>query len=77
MEVNLAIRWDSAGSKTDSCGVFRSMGPVDEAQQRFTLDCYFRQYWTDPRLAFHSTDRSVASSQLSAVASTEMSASTS
>ncbi len=27
----------------------RSMGPVDEGRQIFTLDCYFRQYWTDAR----------------------------
>jgi hypothetical protein len=27
----------------------RSMGPVDEGRQIFTLDCYFRQYWTDTR----------------------------
>ena len=23
----------------------RSMGPVDEGLQKFTFDCYFRQYW--------------------------------
>ena len=33
----------------------RSMGPVDEHKQVFTLDCYFRQYWTDPRLRYNST----------------------
>ena len=31
------------------------MGPVDETQQMFTLDCYFRQFWSDPRLVFNST----------------------
>ena len=34
----------------------RSMGPVDESLQKFTFDCYFRQYWTDLRLAFNSTN---------------------
>ena len=29
------------------------MGPVDESLQKFTFDCYFRQYWTDKRLAFN------------------------
>ena len=29
------------------------MGPVDEAKQIFTLDCYFRQFWTDERLIFN------------------------
>ena len=33
----------------------RSMGPVDESRNIFTLDCYFRQYWTDARLVFNST----------------------
>lgn len=33
----------------------RSMGPVDEHKQVFTLDCYFRQKWTDPRLRYNST----------------------
>ena len=33
----------------------RSMGPVDESKNIFTLDCYFRQYWTDKRLIFNST----------------------
>ena len=40
VEVNLAIR---------------SMGPVDETKEKFTLDCYFRQYWTDPRLSFNES----------------------
>ena len=30
----------------------RSMGPVDETRQVFSLDCYFRQYWRDSRLSF-------------------------
>jgi hypothetical protein len=34
----------------------RSMGPVEENSQRFTFDCYFRQFWTDPRLTFNSTN---------------------
>ena len=34
----------------------RSMGPIDESLQKFTFDCYFRQYWTDTRLAFNSTN---------------------
>ncbi len=33
----------------------RSVGPVDEQRQIFSLDCYFRQYWTDPRLKYNST----------------------
>ena len=33
----------------------RSMGPVDETTQTFAFDCYFRQFWTDPRLKFNST----------------------
>ncbi len=30
----------------------RSMGPVDERRQEFSLDCYFRQYWRDERLRY-------------------------
>ncbi|XP_040583596.2 gamma-aminobutyric acid receptor alpha-like [Lepeophtheirus salmonis] len=33
----------------------RSMGPVDEQKQLFLMDCYFRQYWTDPRLVYNSS----------------------
>ena len=34
----------------------RSMGQVDEAKSLFTLDIYFRQYWTDKRLVFNSSN---------------------
>ena len=40
VEVNLAIR---------------SMGPVDDNQEKFTFDCYFRQRWMDERLKFNNT----------------------
>jgi gamma-aminobutyric acid receptor subunit alpha len=33
----------------------RSIGPVDETSQTFVMDCYFRQFWTDPRLQYNST----------------------
>ena len=29
---------------------FRSMGPVDEMNEVYFLDCYFRQSWVDKRL---------------------------
>ena len=31
------------------------MVQVDEAKSIFTLDIYFRQYWTDKRLVFNSS----------------------
>ena len=31
------------------------MGPVLESKSIFTLDIYFRQYWTDSRLVFNSS----------------------
>ena len=31
------------------------MGPVDETKQTFSLDCYFRQNWTDYRLKYNNT----------------------
>lgn len=31
------------------------MGPVDDSREAYALDCYFRQYWTDPRLSYNST----------------------
>ena len=39
VEVNIAIR---------------SMGPVDDNQEKFTFDCYFRQQWVDKRLQFNN-----------------------
>ena len=38
------------------------MGPVDERTQMFTLDCYFRQYWTDRRLVFARSRQEVSAS---------------
>ena len=35
----------------------RSMGPVDEQSQVFSLDCYFRQFWTDDRLKYNNSAR--------------------
>ena len=32
------------------------MGPIDESLQKFTFDCYFRQFWTDRRLAFNNSN---------------------
>ena len=28
----------------------RSMGPVDDSKEAYSLDCYFRQSWFDKRL---------------------------
>lgn len=33
------------------------MGPVDERKQVFSMDCYFRQSWTDPRLRYNVTKK--------------------
>lgn len=33
----------------------RSMGPVDENDMAFSLDCYFRQSWVDKRLQYNAT----------------------
>ena len=33
----------------------RSMGPIDESKERYTLDCYFRQNWYDQRLVYNGT----------------------
>ena len=30
----------------------RSMGPVDEMNEVYSLDCYFRQTWMDKRLRY-------------------------
>ena len=42
------FRPNFGGAPTDiKVNIFiRSMGPVDEGLQKFTFDCYFRQYWT-------------------------------
>lgn len=33
--------------------LIRSMGPVSERDMVYSMDCYFRQLWTDTRLAFN------------------------
>ncbi|CAI9744450.1 gamma-aminobutyric acid receptor alpha-like [Octopus vulgaris] len=33
--------------------LIRSMGPVSERDMIYSMDCYFRQLWTDERLAFN------------------------
>ncbi|KAK0052504.1 gamma-aminobutyric acid receptor subunit alpha-6, partial [Biomphalaria pfeifferi] len=33
----------------------RSMGPISEKDMVYSLDCYFRQVWTDARLAFNAS----------------------
>ncbi|XP_040583595.1 gamma-aminobutyric acid receptor subunit alpha-6 [Lepeophtheirus salmonis] len=32
-----------------------SMGPVDEARNAFSMDCYFRQSWVDERLKYNTS----------------------
>ena len=32
----------------------RSMGPVDEMSEVYSLDCYFRQSWQDKRLGYNT-----------------------
>ena len=46
------------GSATEiTVNIFiRSMGPIDEGLQKFTFDCYFRQWWTDGRLAYNNSN---------------------
>ncbi|KAL4230069.1 Gamma-aminobutyric acid receptor subunit alpha-4 [Mactra antiquata] len=43
----------------------RSLGPISEMDMAFTMDCYFRQVWTDPRLAMNSSNSSMDFIQLS------------
>merc|ERR1711892_785937 len=33
----------------------RSMGPVDENREAYSLDCYFRQSWLDRRLSYNTS----------------------
>ncbi|XP_075252272.1 glycine receptor subunit alpha-2-like [Convolutriloba macropyga] len=40
-----------------------SLGPVSEVDMTFKLGIYFRQYWTDPRLAFNSSLQKIVLSQ--------------
>ena len=36
--------------------ISRSMGPVDDSKEAYSLDAYFRQSWTDKRLRFYIFD---------------------
>jgi len=33
----------------------RSMGPVDDSKEAYSLDCYFRQSWLDKRLSYNTS----------------------
>merc|ERR1712106_27134 len=33
----------------------RSMGPVDDSKEAYSLDCYFRQSWFDKRLSYNTS----------------------
>ncbi|XP_075734536.1 gamma-aminobutyric acid receptor subunit alpha-2 [Rhipicephalus microplus] len=35
--------------------LIRSMGPISELDMEYSMDCYFRQRWTDQRLKFNGT----------------------
>ncbi|XP_067118235.1 gamma-aminobutyric acid receptor subunit alpha-6-like isoform X2 [Centruroides vittatus] len=39
----------------------RSFGPVSETQMIYSMDCYFRQTWWDPRLKFQTLDLDILS----------------
>ncbi|KAL3880818.1 hypothetical protein ACJMK2_033025, partial [Sinanodonta woodiana] len=49
------IRPDYGGDPVEVTVNFnvRSMGPISEMDMIFTMDCYFRQIWTDKRLAMN------------------------
>ncbi|CAH0382998.1 unnamed protein product [Bemisia tabaci] len=38
----------------------RSMGPISEIDMTYSMDCYFRQQWIDPRLTFHGNKETLA-----------------
>ncbi|XP_059487384.1 gamma-aminobutyric acid receptor alpha-like [Neocloeon triangulifer] len=40
--------------------LIRSMGPVSELDMEYSMDCYFRQYWRDPRLSFQGPIQSLS-----------------
>ncbi|ESP02212.1 hypothetical protein LOTGIDRAFT_157371 [Lottia gigantea] len=44
--------------KTDI--MVRSMGPISEKKMAYSMDCYFRQYWTDQRLSFNASVEPIA-----------------
>ena len=55
---DMRFRPGLGGSPTEiTVNIFiRSMGPIDEGLQKFTFDCYFRQFWTDRRLAYNNSN---------------------
>ncbi|XP_076446962.1 gamma-aminobutyric acid receptor alpha-like [Babylonia areolata] len=42
----------------------RSMGPISEKDMIYSMDCYFRQVWTDSRLSFNRTEQQVSNVSL-------------
>ncbi|XP_072161193.1 gamma-aminobutyric acid receptor alpha-like isoform X2 [Bemisia tabaci] len=36
------------------------MGPISEIDMTYSMDCYFRQQWIDPRLTFHGNKETLA-----------------
>ncbi|XP_046372047.1 gamma-aminobutyric acid receptor alpha-like [Haliotis rufescens] len=49
--------------KTDI--LVRSMGPMSEKDMIYSMDCYFRQFWQDARLAFNATMQGISELSLS------------
>ncbi|XP_073999956.1 gamma-aminobutyric acid receptor subunit alpha-6 [Rhodnius prolixus] len=58
---NLLKNYESSQTPTHGKGeptviktnmLIKSMGPVSELDMDYSMDCYFRQYWRDPRLSF-------------------------
>ena len=63
---NRRVRPDNGGGEPVVVNVnmaIRSMGPVDEMNEKYSLDCYFRQTWMDKRLRYcqYTTDSFVNS----------------
>ncbi|XP_067949719.1 gamma-aminobutyric acid receptor subunit alpha-1-like [Watersipora subatra] len=38
----------------------RSMGPISEMDRSYSMDCYFRQTWNDPRLVYSGASKEIA-----------------
>ncbi|XP_028134699.1 gamma-aminobutyric acid receptor alpha-like [Diabrotica virgifera virgifera] len=56
----LPTHGNNTPTKVETNILIRSMGPISELDMEYSMDCYFRQYWRDPRLSYEGPIKSLS-----------------